>query len=159
MALLVARPGQAEIRGASVAVNGMACPFCAFGVEKRLKKVQGVERVVVSTKDGIATLTAKAQQSIDVEQIPRAVRSAGFTPGPIMVEAVGRVETDGRDRVVLRLRGTDQAFLLAGTGVRADARLRSLTETGALVVIRGAFHLRQESLPAISPEVVEEIPD
>ena len=35
IAFVPAPPAQAEIRSATVAVDGMSCPFCAFGIEKR----------------------------------------------------------------------------------------------------------------------------
>ena len=61
--ILVA-PAWAQIESATVAVDGLACPFCAYGVEKRLKKVGGVESVRVSFRDNEATLSAKNNESV-----------------------------------------------------------------------------------------------
>ena len=154
---LLAPPAQAEIRSATVAVDGMACPFCAFGIEKRLKKVEGVKSVSISAKKGTATLVAKAEESIDVDQIPNAIKAAGFTPGSITVDAVGRASTDEQDRVVLKVSGADQTFLLAGFDAKTEEKLRAFAEKGALVSVRGAIHHHQEGPTAISPETVEEI--
>ena len=155
---LLATPAQAEIRTATVAVDGMACPFCAFGIEKRLKKVGGVGSVTISARKGTATLVAKAEKSIDVEQIPGAIKAAGFTPGSITVDAVGRVSTDEQDRMVLNVSGADQTFLLASFDVKAEEELRAFAKKGALVRVRGPIHHHQEDLTAISPETVEPIP-
>lgn len=63
----------------SLGVKGVACPYCAFGIEKRLNKVDGVtdvkvdigaSRVRVSMADGATLTEAKARQ---------AVKEAGFT--------------------------------------------------------------------------------
>ena len=157
VSFLLAPSAQAEIRTATVAVDGMACPFCAFGIEKRLKKVAGVGSVTISARKGTATLVAKAEKSIDVEQIPGAIKAAGFTPGSITVDAVGKVSTDERDRVVLKVSGADQTYLLASFDAQTEEELRAFAEKGALVSVRGAIHHHQEDLTAISPETVEEI--
>ena len=81
----------AQVGRATVEVKGMSCPFCAFGVEKRLGAVAGVDRVIVDMKDGSAELTASKGQSIDLAAVPDAVRRAGFTPGRIEVTVRGTV--------------------------------------------------------------------
>ena len=44
LVLLIAVPltSHAEILEAELQVNGMSCPFCAFGIEKKLRRVEGV---------------------------------------------------------------------------------------------------------------------
>ena len=81
----------AQVGRATVEVKGMSCPFCAFGVEKRLGAVSGVDRVIVSMKGGSAELTASKGRSIDLAAVPEAVRRAGFTPGRIEATVRGTV--------------------------------------------------------------------
>ena len=50
---------EAQVSRVTVAVDGMSCPFCAFGVEKRLKKVNGVDSVAVDLKSGLVKLTVQ----------------------------------------------------------------------------------------------------
>ena len=38
--ILLTGVAQARVSALTVAVDGMACPFCAFGVEKKLKTVK-----------------------------------------------------------------------------------------------------------------------
>ena len=158
VAFVLASPAQAEIRSATVAVDGMSCPFCAFGVEKRLKKVEGVDSVTVSTREGTARLVAKDGESIAVDQIPPAVKKAGFTPGTITVDAVGRVTTDEEDRMVLEVSGSKQTFHLATFDTKKEEELRSLAAKGASVRVQGPLHDHVEDLSAITPETVEVIP-
>ena len=158
IAFVVAPSAQAEIRSATVAVDGMSCPFCAYGIEKRLKKVEGVRSVDISTKQGTARLVAKDEESIAVDQIPGAVKKAGFTPGGITVEVVGAITTDEQDRVVLRVRGADQTFLIATFDTKMEEELRSLAAKGALVRVQGPLHDHVDELSAINPDQVEEIP-
>ncbi len=158
IAFSLVQAAQAEVRSATVAVDGMACPFCAFGIEKRLKKIDGVESVAVHTKEGSATLKAKGGESIAVGQIPEAVERAGFTPGAITVDAEGKVTTDEQGRVVLQVSGADQTFLLATFEAKMEERLHSLAARSASVNVRGTLHSHTDDLWAISPETIEEVP-
>jgi mercuric ion binding protein len=91
--LVSSASARAQVVGATVAIDGMSCPFCAFGVEKRLKKVEGVASVEVEMGQGLALLTGADGESIAYSQIPDAVRKSGFTPGGITLTAVGGICT------------------------------------------------------------------
>ncbi|RMH22868.1 MAG: heavy-metal-associated domain-containing protein [Acidobacteria bacterium] len=95
VAALLAAPAAGRVLRATVEVRGMSCPFCAFGVEKRLRKVAGAGGVEVSMNESRATVRAEDGASIDALALPEAVRRAGFTPGPVTVEAEGTVRRDG----------------------------------------------------------------
>jgi len=38
-------------------VDGLACPFCAYGIEKKLNAVPGVERVETNIREGAVIVT------------------------------------------------------------------------------------------------------
>ena len=42
---LSAIPARADMRAAELRVNGLSCPFCAFGIEKKLRRVSGVNEL------------------------------------------------------------------------------------------------------------------
>ncbi len=67
-----------------VRVNGMACPFCAFGIEKKLRALPGAQKVNVDLGAGKATLEAPAG-TLKQEQIRQAIKEAGFTAGSIEI--------------------------------------------------------------------------
>jgi mercuric ion binding protein len=60
-------------------VAGLACPFCAYGVEKKLNALDGVERVETNIKDGTVIVTMKEGATLDEETAKQAVKDAGFT--------------------------------------------------------------------------------
>jgi len=63
----------------SLQVDGLACPFCAYGIEKKLSSIEGVANIDVDIKKGqvIVTMADKAKLS---EQLAREkVKDAGFT--------------------------------------------------------------------------------
>lgn len=60
-------------------VDGLACPFCAYGVEKQLKAVRGVEKVDVDIKTGNVIVTVVEGAVLDEATAKKAVTDAGFT--------------------------------------------------------------------------------
>lgn len=60
-------------------VDGLACPFCAYGVEKQLSAVDGVETVETDIKTGTVTIDMRAGATLDEATARKAVEAAGFT--------------------------------------------------------------------------------
>jgi copper chaperone CopZ len=65
----------------NVDVTGLACPFCAYSVEKSLSKLSGVESVTVNLAANQVRIIMQAEQIADIKQIKLAIINAGFTPG------------------------------------------------------------------------------
>lgn len=66
-----------------IEVKGLACPFCAFGMEKELKKVAGVKNVEIELKKGLAFISVPKNQRPTSENLEKIVTEAGFTVGEI----------------------------------------------------------------------------
>jgi mercuric ion binding protein len=147
----------ARVSQVSVAVDGMSCPFCAFGVEKKLKKVDGVDSVAVDLKSGKATLTATEGRTIQVNQVHRAVKSSGFTPGKILVTAVGTLSADGQQSPLFKVDGTRQIFRLINLKDSTKNRVKTLAKTGMLVKISGILKQHADEVPAITLESIDEV--
>ncbi|ROQ21417.1 mercuric ion binding protein [Marinimicrobium koreense] len=60
-------------------VDGLACPFCAFGIEKRLKKIDGVTDVEVDVGESVVRVTLQDDKTLSEERARQAVKEAGFT--------------------------------------------------------------------------------
>ncbi len=60
-------------------VDGLACPFCAYGIEKQLSKLEGVARVDVDIEKGAVMVRLKEGATLDEATAKAAVKSAGFT--------------------------------------------------------------------------------
>ncbi len=69
----------AEPQSYSLKVNGLACPFCAFGIEKQLSKIDGVGDLKTDVKAGVVRLTMKDGSLLDKAEAKQAVDRAGFT--------------------------------------------------------------------------------
>lgn len=62
-----------------VGVDGLACPFCAYGLEKKLKKLDGVDATYVDIDEGIVDIKLKEGATLSEKTIKEAVQAAGFT--------------------------------------------------------------------------------
>lgn len=78
----------------TVTVEGLGCPFCAYGLEKKFKEVQGVKSIKIDIETGLMTFTADASKNLSLESVDRQVDKAGYTAKAIKIErASGKVET------------------------------------------------------------------
>ena len=81
--IMLARPVNAqdvvESPDVTIQVEGLACPLCAYGLEKRLKKIDSIEAISVHLKTGEVRIKLKQGTPITEERIRKAVLDAGFT--------------------------------------------------------------------------------
>jgi len=61
-----------------VGVDGLACPFCAYGIEKKLKKIDAIDKLYVNLEDGTVDLALKSEMTLSEGKIKKAVKEAGF---------------------------------------------------------------------------------
>ncbi|MDA2911332.1 heavy-metal-associated domain-containing protein [Nitrospiraceae bacterium AH_259_D15_M11_P09] len=66
-----------------VRVDGASCPFCAFGLEKRLGHLEGVADVRLEMKAGKVIITLQKGATVSEQALRQAVEEAGFTPREI----------------------------------------------------------------------------
>jgi len=133
----------------------MACPFCAFGVEKRLKTVEGVTSVTVDMKTGTATVTAGTDTSIHFQDVPQAVKDAGFTAGDMKIIVSGHIDTNKDDSLVVRFDGFSLALQTKDNSLKA--RLNTAAEKGEPVIVNGLIYLNRDKEWILSPETVKDV--
>jgi copper chaperone CopZ len=119
--LMWAAPAQAQVEDIKITVEGMSCNLCAAGLERSLRKVDGVAGVTVVLQSQTATIRLKPGAAVAPARIRAGVHDAGQ-----------------RLRIVeLRLRGAlqheDSGYQLQAAGqprpfaLRDDVRLGSLS--------------------------------
>ncbi len=64
-----------------IQVNGLSCPFCAYGIEKQVTAIEGVEEIALDLKAGLLTVTMEEGAVLDQPTASKAVERAGFTMG------------------------------------------------------------------------------
>lgn len=72
-----------------IQVSGMTCPFCVYGVKKKLEQLPGVARAQVSLDKKMARITPQSGQTLDMDRIREAITEAGFSPGQILSGKTG----------------------------------------------------------------------
>ncbi len=76
----VTAAGAQEVKSVyKVYVDGLSCPFCTYGIEKRFSKVEGVEKIDVDLKSGTTIITMAVGTTLDETTARKTVEAAGFT--------------------------------------------------------------------------------
>lgn len=60
-------------------VDGLACPFCAYGIEKELSGLEAVEKLEIDINRGVVLVTLAEGASVTEALFIKAVDNAGFT--------------------------------------------------------------------------------
>ncbi|HFD80384.1 MAG TPA: copper chaperone [Gammaproteobacteria bacterium] len=60
-------------------VDGMACPFCAYGIEKKLGAIDGVQNVDVDLGKSRVTVDVTEGTTLGEEQMKKLFEDAGFS--------------------------------------------------------------------------------
>ena len=131
---LAVLPARTQITTVTVRVDGLSCPFCAYGLEKKIRSVPGTKEPVINVEEGVVTLTPTGDASIDFDGLREAVKKAGFTPREIGVEGIGRVATID-ERPTLVTEDGQQLFLLEQNDVLASLQ----TDPEHLVTFSGTL--------------------
>ncbi len=62
-------------------VDGLACPFCAYGIEKKFNATKGVKAIKIDINTGTVTVTMEAGAALSEAQARQIVKDSGFTLG------------------------------------------------------------------------------
>ena len=115
-------------------VDGLACPFCAYGVEKKLLAVPGIASIEVLLDEGQIVLSFSREAELDVAALDSAVEKAGFTLRGLLVrDAVGTLSRDGGDELFLTSSDPRITFRLSLDANDAPPAVRLVGSPGRVV--------------------------
>jgi cation transport ATPase len=86
--------GQAQLKSVDIRVSGLDCASCAESIEKRLKRVRGVESASLDAATSTVRIVFAAENTAKLEVIQDALKGLGYTPGDATVELVGTIAAD-----------------------------------------------------------------
>ncbi len=92
--LLLPATGLFAQNSVEVQVDGLACPFCAYGLEKKLSDLDGVDSIKIDIEKGMVTLIIQEDKTINEEVIKEKIKEAGFTPGKITFDKSAQKKED-----------------------------------------------------------------
>ncbi len=62
-----------------VRVDGLACPYCAYGIEKQFKQIYGVEKIDIDLEKGIVFVDAADDVELSEDRVKTLINDSGFT--------------------------------------------------------------------------------
>ncbi len=68
----------------SIEIKGMACPYCAYGMERELKGLTGVDDVDILLVEGRAYIQTLEVNKPTEASLAEIIKNGGFTVGEIV---------------------------------------------------------------------------
>ena len=154
VAVLLPLSPQAELLEAKLQVNGMTCPFCAFGIEKKLRDLEGVKEVEVLLDEGIVHLSFQERNTATVHALQQAIDRSGFRLSGLNLDVRGILQRDDTDPVLYAGENLRFRLLEMNKGRVQPAsedtlkKLQPVSGDGMLVV-NGTVHSPTDDLPGL----------
>jgi len=60
-------------------VDGLACPFCAYGIEKKFKAIEGTDNISVDLDKGLVSVNLIEGKELTEQQMKKLFNDSGFT--------------------------------------------------------------------------------
>ncbi len=145
------RPAHSRVLEVTVTVEGLACPFCAYGIEKKLKRVEGVSSIDIQMEKGVVIITSVNDRSVNFGQVPGAVKDSGFSLKQMKVRVTGTARKNG-GKLLLQYGSPDE--LLTVGDMEADRRKQfsEYIESGKTLEAQGIVQEKPEGTWTLVPE-------
>ena len=108
-----------------VQVDGLGCPFCAYGLEKKFKEFKGIKNVKIDIETGNFSFNYPAEKSLSMADVEKQVEKAGYTPVTSRIErADGKVEeSTSADAIDESNKTISKELVVAGKCGMCEARI------------------------------------
>ncbi|MEL6867041.1 MAG: heavy metal-associated domain-containing protein, partial [Bacteroidota bacterium] len=111
----------------TVQVDGLGCPFCAYGLEKQFKALKGIKNLKIELETGLLRFEYPSDTKLSIEQVENQVDQAGYTPVSVFVERAEGGTEGSKDANTAKLAEEEGAkdiqFFVAGNCGRCKARI------------------------------------
>ncbi len=147
----------AEIKSIAVSVDGLACPFCAYGIEKKIKRLKGVKEIKILLNAGTVTLKCSENKSPAFADVWSAIKDAGFTPRSMKITAPGTIIVNELKGLLFKFNESEQPIPLIDLAGNLKEKALLLAENNVRVELFGEVFRLDGDVWALSPERVEEV--
>ncbi|MFQ5589201.1 MAG: hypothetical protein ACE5F7_10215 [Nitrospiria bacterium] len=107
----------------TIQADGLACFFCAYGMERFFKQSGRIAWYDMDMKEGLVELGfIKGKPILPVATLKQYVYDAGFSPREIKAELVGRLVEDPDGSLQFEVSETAQRFPLEANRIVEDAQ-------------------------------------
>ncbi len=123
----------------SVKVDGLGCPFCAYGLEKKFKELKGIKKVAIEMETGMMTFEYPTDKSLSIERVAQQVEAAGYTPVSVEVARTdGTIESSQSEVIEEHIEESalvEARFFVAGNCGMCKARIEKAANGVAGVTV------------------------
>jgi len=70
-------------------VNGLACPYCGYGVEKQFAQQEGVQATKINIDEGVVVVSVEPGTRFSDDELEQTIDDAGFALGEIVHRPAG----------------------------------------------------------------------
>ena len=117
-ALLFSLPATAQIQSATLKASGLTCSMCSKAIYKSLQKVSTIQKVDVDIEKSEYTIAFKPGAAVELDEVKKAVESAGFSVSAMKVNA--RLEPTSLTKDAHVTLGKSTFHFLNGTDKKVD---------------------------------------
>lgn len=114
-----------------VQVDGLGCPFCAYGLEKKFKEFKGIKNVKIDIETGDFSFTYPSEKALTIEAVEKQVVKAGYTPmSGRVTRSDGTIEEMGgapKEAIAADAALTTESVFVAGKCEMCQARIVKAT--------------------------------
>ncbi|KAA0211517.1 MAG: heavy metal-associated domain-containing protein [Ignavibacteriaceae bacterium] len=82
----------AQVKQATVEVDGFTCSLCAKGVEGQFKAIEFIKSVEANLREASFHIVFSDTRAIELSQLQTAVKDGGFTVRNIIINAAGIID-------------------------------------------------------------------
>lgn len=97
LVMSVSMTAWAECTHYEMRVDGLACPYCAYGIEKKLSAIDGVQNLVVDLENGLVSVDVSAGVILSEADMKQLFTDAGFTYRSMKTHPVDQQEKAARE--------------------------------------------------------------
>lgn len=132
----------AQLLEVEQSVFGMDCAPCAYGVEKGLKNIEGIQTVKVSLNQGKAYITLQPDNQVSLSEIQQKVKSNGFSSRDAEVILQGELSKQ-EDKIFIET-GQERYLILDSSDKGALAKIREM-KAGSSVKVAGEVKAKEST--------------
>jgi copper chaperone CopZ len=151
------RTANAEIKSITVSVDGLACPFCAYGIEKKIKRLKGVKEIKILLNAGTVTLKCAENKCPAFADIRSAVEDAGFTPRVMKIAARGTIIVDETKGLLFKFNESEPSIPLTDLERNLKEKALLFAENNVRVELIAEVSKLDGDVWALSPKKVKEV--
>jgi len=75
-----------------IGIHGLTCPFCVYGAEKQLHKLDGVNEIKSHLEQGLIVVTMQEGKTLEKSQVEKAIKKSGFSLHSFGLANEGKIE-------------------------------------------------------------------